>query len=214
MFRQEACWIEETVRSLKPLPNNCKVANLGSSNTYLQQSLQPHIYQHIINPLVQNRWSIINIDLKAEDGVDIVANITDTLFGEKYADNFGLTLCTNMLEHVEDINLAVQNIYSCTANYGYILLTVPYKYKKHLDPIDNMFRPKPMEILDLFSSNSVELIASQIITITDPQYYPVKQSRYPLWGYRHRVAYWLGKRHKVSGVLLKVKKDVRHHGNV
>ena len=211
MFRQEAIWIQETLSSIQPLAHNNKVANLGSSSVYFRQTVQPHIHQHIIAPLVQKQWSVINIDIKKEDGIDLIADITKASYSIENADQFALTLCTNMLEHVENIGIAVQNIYSSTVVNGFILLTVPYKYKKHLDPIDNMFRPTPTEIYNLFRKGSVEIIASAIIAISDKQYYPVKQSRFPFWGYRNRIAFWLGKRHKVSGILLQVKKDVRHN---
>jgi SAM-dependent methyltransferase len=214
MFRQEAMWIEKVLKSIKPLSGNCLAANFGSSTTDFRLVLQPHIHQYVITTLEKNNWQVKNIDFKNDIGVDIVADLTNPSIAKEYADYFGLTICTNMLEHVENINITIKNLFATTKSDGYILLTVPYKYKKHLDPIDNMFRPKPIEIYNLFLRDSVDIIASQIITITDKTYYPVKQSKYPLWGYRYRIAFWFGMRHKVSGILLKVKKDVRHNGNI
>jgi len=154
------------------------------------------------------------MDIKIEGGVGIVSDITKANYANDYSGQFALTLCTNMLEHVENIEQAVNSIYSCTVADGYILLTVPFKYKKHLDPIDNMFRSKSIEIYNLFNKGTVEIIAADIITITDKKYYPIKKSKYPLWSYRNRIAYWMGKRHQVSGILLKAKKDVRHNRNL
>jgi SAM-dependent methyltransferase len=204
MFREEAIWVENVLKDISPLPHNNRVANLGSSTGYFREVIQPHINKHIINPLSNNGWNIINIDLKEEDGVDIIADVTKSDFSNQL-NSFALTICTNMLEHVEDIELVVKNLQKITIKGGYILLTVPYKYKKHLDPIDNMFRPTPQQIVDLFPSKEVEIIAKDVIVIHDKDYYQVKKSRIPFWGYRNIIAYHLGKKHAVSGVLIKIK---------
>ena len=144
--------------------------------------------------------------MKAEDGVDVIADVSDPGMATRFKDQFTLTICTNMLEHVADIGLVARNLMSITADGGYILISVPYRYRIHHDPIDNGFRPTPGEILALFPSAQITCVAKAIISITDPFYYGIKKSRFPLWGYRERIAFFLGKRHKVSGVLFRVKK--------
>jgi hypothetical protein len=204
MFREEAVWIENALNKIKPLSHNNLVANLGSSTAYFREVIQPHIQQHLMLPLTNKGWNIINIDLKKEDGVHIVADVTKTDFSQKIQPA-ALTICTNMLEHVEDIGMVVKNLQKATVKGGYILLTVPYHYKKHLDPIDNMFRPTPDEIIHLFKDIEIEVIDKGIIVIQDKVYYKKKKSKFPIWGSREVIAYHLGKRHKVSGVLLKLK---------
>jgi SAM-dependent methyltransferase len=206
MFTEEAKWVEDALRLIKPLPSNKKVANLGSSTAYFREVIQPHINKHVLQPLKENNWQVFNVDLKPEEGVDEVADCTKKEFGQKYANQFGLTICTNMLEHVLDIPLVVQNLLDVTDNNGYIMLTVPYKYRIHHDPIDNGFRPEPKEIFNLFPSNKVSTVTEKIIVIDELDYYPVRKSRFPLWGQRERIKYKLGIKHKVSGILLKVNK--------
>lgn len=206
MFREEAKWVEEALKLIKPLPSNKKVANLGSSTSYFREVIQPHINEHLLMPLKQNGWEVFNVDLKPDEGVDEVADCTQKEFGEKYANKFGLTICTNMLEHVLDIPLVARNLLDVTENGGYIMITVPYKYRIHHDPIDNAFRPRPQEILSLFPSDKVTAVTEKIIVIDDLDYYAVRKSRFPLWGKRERIKYQLGIRHKVSGILLKVNK--------
>ena len=94
---------------------------------------------------------------------------------------------------------------------GTSLISVPYRYRIHHDPIDNGFRPTPGEILAFFPSAQITCVAKAIISITDPFYYGIK-IWFPLWGYRERITFFLGKRHKVSGVLFRVKNNyyVRH----
>ncbi len=206
MFKQEAAWIKKVLGNISPSNDYNKVANFGSSTTEFRTKVQPHIHNLIILPLENKGWEILNIDFKQDDGVDIVADLTNINFGEKLKDQFALTLCTNLLEHVEDINVVIKNLIAVTQSNGHILITVPYKYKIHHDPIDNRFRPQPQEIVALFNCNKVEIIASSIITINDLYYYRIKKSHIPFWGYRDRIGYYLGKRHKVSGVLLKILK--------
>ncbi len=206
MFREEVQWVERVLQRIEPLQSNNQVANLGSSTAFFRKQVQPHIDKHLIEPIIQRGWKVINVDIKEETGVDLLADVTSKDFGEQLENQFALTICTNMLEHVSNIPLVIENLFKVTVNCGYLLITVPYKYKIHHDPIDNRFRPQPQEIVALFNGNKVEIIASSIITINDLYYYRIKKSHIPLWGYRDRIGYYLGKRHKVSGVLLKILK--------
>jgi SAM-dependent methyltransferase len=205
MFREEAIWIETALSKLKPSLNNT-VANLGSSTAMFRQKIQPHIHQYLIDPLQKNGWKVLNVDMKQEDGVDVVGDLTNPAFGKQYKDQFALTICTNMLEHVENIPLVVKNLVEVTQSEGHILITVPYKYKIHHDPIDNGFRPTPQQIVDLFKDVAGNIVASHIIAVTDKDQYKIRKSRFPIWGYRERIAFYFGKRHKTSGILFSIKK--------
>jgi SAM-dependent methyltransferase len=204
MFIEEALWINEALNEVKPSESNPVIANFGSSTLYFRTVKQPHIHKYIIHPLKKKNWQIINIDIKKEEGVDVAADIADAAFGKEYSNTFSLTLCTNVLEHVENISAVVNNLLAVTKKNGYILVTVPYKYRLHYDPIDNGFRPKPAEIVSLFKKGSVNVLRSRIININDKKYYTVKKSKFFLWSHRERIKYFLGMRHKVSGILLQV----------
>lgn len=205
MFREESVWIKNVLDTIRPLNENNKVANFGSSTKEFRTVMQPHIEQNIFLPLQKNGWDILHIDFKKENGVDIVADLTDRSFAENFKNKFALTLCTNMLEHVVDIHATVNNLLMVTQHNGYLLITVPFKYRIHHDPIDNGYRPTPDEIVQMFSKNEAELISETIIVINEKKYYRIRKSKIPFWGYRERLMYHLGKRYKVSGVLLKVK---------
>ncbi len=205
MFAEESVWIRGVYDKLDP--NRIKkVGNLGSSSLEFRTRIQPHIHTNIIKPLQDKGIDAINIDLKKESGVDVIGDITTPEFGTDFQNQFDLILCTNLLEHVMDINLVINNLVQATRNNGYILLTVPYKYKLHLDPIDNGFRPTPNQIADLFVGTDYRIVNSQIISINNNKEYKIKKSKLPLWGYRERVLYYLGKRYKVSGILLQIVK--------
>lgn len=206
MFREESIWVKNALAKLRPVDGHNEVANIGSSTEHFRKVVQPHIHHNIIQSLEQSGWQVFNVDLKQEPGVDLVADVTQPGFAAPFEDRFALTLCTNLLEHVEDIALVVNNLVAITRPNGHILVTVPYKYKRHLDPIDNGLRPTPREIYELFKQAGDTIVDSQIISISDKSYYRIKPSRFPLWGYRERLAYYLGKRHKTSGILFSIKK--------
>lgn len=207
MFREESIWIKNALQKIQPSQNN-EVANIGSSTGHFRTVVQPHIHKNIMEPLTANGWKVLHVDLKDEPGVDLVADVTQVNFADNFKNRFGLTICSNLLEHVEDIDLVIQNLVDITCNNGYVLITVPNKYKLHYDPIDNGFRPTPFEIASRFlqMGNPVNVIDDQIISISDIDYYRIKQSRIPFWGYRERMKFYMGKRHKVAGILLQVEK--------
>jgi hypothetical protein len=203
MFREEARWIWEITKNLHPLPSNNTALNLGSSTKAYREVIQPHIQQFVLLPLKNNGWNIVNVDTKKSDGVDIVADVSKQCL-LNILPLSSLTICTNMLEHVSDISVVVKNLLEVTVNGGFILLTVPYKHRRHPDPIDNMFRPTPDEIAALFPAEAINVKEKCIIIIKDKKYH-LHTSRFPFWGSRYLVGYYMGIRQKVSGILLKVK---------
>lgn len=206
MFREESLWIKDALKKLKPKYGNNEAANIGSSTDHFRRVIQPHIHQNIIHTLSESGWRVFNVDMKKEKGVDLVADVTAKDFSSQFKDRFSLTICTNLLEHVEDIKLVTKNLVDITKSGGHILVTVPYKYKIHYDPIDNGFRPTPQQIVNLFNEVAEYIIDSKIISISDKDQYRVRKSRFPVWGYRERLAYYFGKRHKTSGILFSINK--------
>lgn len=205
MFPEESEWIRDAISSLD-IREIKQVGNIGSSSLIFRTKIQPHIYNNIIAPMEKNGANVVHIDLKEEEGVDVIGDITSPTFGESFRDQFDLVLCTNLLEHVLDINLVVQNLVKSIKSAGYILITVPYKYRLHFDPIDNGFRPTPDEIAELFSGTNLSVEGNRIISVNNIEAYPIRKSKYPLWGYRERIKFLFGHRYKVSGILLKITK--------
>ncbi|MCW3110761.1 MAG: class SAM-dependent methyltransferase [Segetibacter sp.] len=206
MFREESLWIKKAIQKLKPVNGNNEVANIGSSTDHFRKVIQPHIHNNIIDTLLATGWKVINVDMKKEQGVDLVADVTKENFAEPFKERFALTICTNLLEHVEDIKLVTKNLVAITRSGGHLLITVPYKYKLHYDPIDNGFRPTPQQIVDLFKDVAEYIVDSKIISVSDKDQYRIKKSKFPVWGYRERLAYYFGRRHKTSGILFSIKK--------
>lgn len=205
MFAEESEWIREAIAGLDSREIK-EVGNIGSSSLVFRTVIQPHIHNNIIAPIEKSGAHVVNIDLKKDEGVDVIGDITLPTFGDQFRNQFDLVLCTNLLEHVVDINLVVQNLIKAVKNTGYILITVPFKYRLHYDPIDNGFRPTPNEIASLFFGSNFAIKASKVISIKDIEAYRIRKSRYPFWGHRERLLYFFGKRYKVSGILICITK--------
>ena len=183
------------------------MANSGSSTAEFRQQIQPHIHRDVIAPLEAAGARVVYVDFKPAAGVNVTADLSAPDFASHFERGFDLSLCTNMLEHVEDIPAVVDNILRIAAPGACLLLTVPRRYPLHFDPIDNGFRPRPDELAALFQRRaSCRVLRSQVIAIRESAYYPVRKSAYPLWGYRLRLRYLIGWYYKVSGVLIQ-KKD-------
>ena len=65
--------------------------------------------------------------------------------GHKYLDitsaiqieeKFDLVLCTNVLEHIFDINSAIQNLRYLLKDRGHLVVSVPFIYPLHDEPKD------------------------------------------------------------------------------
>lgn len=204
MFVEEAKWVNSVLEKITE--ENLIIGNLGSSTLEFRMIHQPHIQDIIINPLAERKHKIYNIDFKNGNGIEIVDDITDPGFGPKYFNFFDIVLCTNMLEHVENIPVVIKNLIDITKPGKYILITVPRKYHLHFDPIDNGFRPTPKELLEYFKKCNYQVVSQKIISINQLKAYKFKKSKWPLWGYREKIKYFFGQRYKVTGILLKLKK--------
>lgn len=66
--------------------------------------------------------------------------------------NCNVVLCSNVLEHLKDKNRFIESLKILTTKKGSILIvTVPYNFPYHPDPIDNLFRPDLNMLLGYFS---------------------------------------------------------------
>jgi len=214
MFREESIWIKNVLETIQ-LQVGSKVIDFGSSSIYTRLVVQPHIDTNIYNPLKKRGCEILCCDMKSNVGIDIVLDITkkDNPQLKKLKKRFDLGLCCNILEHIVNPKIAIHNIASTIKPGGYLLVTVPYNYFRHEDPIDTMFRPSPAEIIYLIEQFvTVEKVKEEIIIINERRYYyaPVYPNiwwhNFPFIGYR-RMINWLIKRWrwKVSAVLVIIK---------
>jgi len=216
MFREEARWLADIIYSLQP-NSVFPMLNIGSSSKKFRESEQPWIDELLFKPARQKGYSIINVDMKYDLGVDLVGDLCDPIFLQKLSEiNIKSVLCSNLLEHVTNREEICQIISSIIPNGGYVFVTVPYQYPYHRDPIDTMFRPNIEELSSLFPDSKIvngEIVAggylvqsttivpviyvlAMFIRLILPIYQPFR------WFDSLRYALWLFRKIFVSCVLL------------
>ncbi len=149
MFEEESVWIKNSIADIlikEPKDIN-NILDVGSSTLKFRTLIQPCIDENIFKPLRNQGKEIFYLDIKEDEGVDIVCGIDniDTI-GRK----FDLVICANLLEHVEDAKKTANNLKLLVKRGGYLLITVPHFYFYHPDPIDMMYRPDNASLEELF----------------------------------------------------------------
>jgi hypothetical protein len=149
MIKEEAKWIAKIIRLHEDV--FFPLLNLGSSTALFRKTIQPWIDEFVFNPSLIKNNKVIHCDLKEDEGVDIAGNILEKKF-TKYLKsyNFKSIICSNVLEHIEDPSKFCDAIESIAFSGSYIIITVPYLYPYHKDPIDTKFRPDINAIIRLF----------------------------------------------------------------
>lgn len=211
MFIQEAQWIQSILEGVE-LEQGMQVLDIGSSSLEFRTIIQPHIHRYIHEPLIEKGVQITTLDTKQAEGVDLVMDLTQPNLVEKTFDKkFDLVICCNILEHVEDRRVFLENVLKYCRPHGQLLLTVPRQYPKHNDPIDTMYRPTPRELEKFVASMSTaEVLQSEVLSISDRQYYPTEILRKKDYLTLKPIRMWVSwffppLRWKVTCMLLKIQ---------
>ena len=152
MLFAEAKWISELVTSrTTEFTRGGVCLNLGSSTLKFRTETQPYIENLVIKSIESAGLKVINVDLQESEGVDLVMDFSVDSNTAKLR-NFGadVLLVSNLLEHVADFRSVAMSISEIVPTGGHLVLTGPYLYPHHPDPIDNGFRPNKREIRALF----------------------------------------------------------------
>ncbi len=219
MFRVEADWISRIVYDPRDPKEFFPLLNVGSQTLKFRKTDQPHIDQLIFSPAREKNFKVVHTDLQQGEGIDISGDLCNPDFLDRLRTyRFKSVLCSNLLEHVsvgmrKPICVAIEQI---VENQGYIIVTVPFSYPYHPDPIDTYFRPTPAELGALFEqcehiesaiieyhsfarklANNRKLLFTTLIRSLMPFYRPNK------WlGVVHQF-FWLFRNYKVTAVLLR-----------
>lgn len=127
------------------------VINIGSSTAEFREHTQPFIHELVFKPLVDRGVPIVHVDIKADAGVNVVANLLKD-------DDFSLlrqlgaktVFCSNVLEHVPNPNEFARRLALLVPEGGTLIVTVPSSYPFHPDPIDNGLRPDLPRLASMF----------------------------------------------------------------
>jgi hypothetical protein len=161
MLIEEAGWIGETIRRHFK-KDDYPLLNIGSSTAHFRESVQPHIHQSVFLPIQDEKNEVIHLDIKQSDGVDLVGDLNNGEFRESLRQlGIRSVLCSNLLEHLEHPKVICESILNVLPKGGLIVVTVPYEFPFHKDPIDTLLRPDVMELQKFFPGTS--LLDSAII---------------------------------------------------
>lgn len=156
MLYNESLWIKKNLKHLG-ISKNTTVLDIGSNTLMYRKIVQPYIDRNVFEPLRRKGCEIFYADKKNIEGVDIVFDIEK----ESINDKFDIVLCNNLLEHVNDIKRVSEKIMQLVKKGGYLLVSVPFLFPLHYDPIDNGFRPSAKELANLFPNQKI--IKAEII---------------------------------------------------
>lgn len=165
MLPEESIWIGNELLELAKKEKLSPLLNFGSSTGHFRELEQPIIYKNIFGPLKERKVQVYHLDIKQADGVDFVGNVFEDkqLYEEVKAKKVKSILCSNLLEHVPDTRPFYHILEELVEDKGYILVTVPYRYPYHADPIDTGYRPTVEEVVNSFSN--ARLVKGEILTI-------------------------------------------------
>lgn len=174
MRPEEAKCVASLVGSLG-LPAGATCLNVGSSTRRFREVEQPHIQAALVGPLEAQGIRFVHCDLKPADGVDLVGNVLDPDFQRRLADRQpDLLLCCNLLEHLTDPQAFADACAGLVRAGGYLVVTVPFSYPYHADPIDTLLRLDPAGIAGFFPGWTLvrgEVVSSQTFlqeTLAEP----------------------------------------------
>ena len=137
--------------------------NVGSSTRDFRARVQPHIDKNIFALFEgSRRQSLSLLDLKGDDGVDIVGNFQDPALVENLASlQIRSIMVSNLLEHVTNPTLVCDTALKLIPHGGYVILSGPRDYPFHADP-DRHDVPGPSveEIHSYFPKRQLSIVPS------------------------------------------------------
>jgi len=125
--------------------------NVGSSTLEFRTKTQPYIDSEVFEPLRQRRGEVYHLDMKPDPGVDLVGNLLDPNFRNSIRKlTIRSAMVSNLLEHVTNREEICETLLDVIPDGGYVIVSGPFRYPYHADPIDTLFRPSIDQVAGLF----------------------------------------------------------------
>jgi hypothetical protein len=106
-----------------------------------------------LEPLRSAGFEIVNIDIRDDQGVDMVGDPSDDAFlNELKNKGFSFSDLANLLEHLEDRHPFITACSDMIAPGSVMLVSVSYSYPYHPAPIETLYRSSPEELFVEFHS--------------------------------------------------------------
>jgi hypothetical protein len=153
MFKVEAIWIAKCLQYVSENLEGASgyVLNLGSSTKRYREVQQPFIDELIFSPM-KDKFNFIHADAKSGSGIDLSGDFCSDLFWRQVNErSYDVVICSNLLTHVLDIDIIINNINRITKRRAYVIITSPFIYPYCSDPHDSKFRPSCQRLASLFT---------------------------------------------------------------
>lgn len=165
MLSEESIWIRNIIKD-KFSDEDFPLLNLGSSTQEFRKITQPDIYNNVFAPLIKAKKKVFHADMKDEIGVDLVGDLNEELFRIRLkALSIQSVLCSNLLEHLEEPQIICNAILDILPKGGKLIVTLPFQFPYHKDPIDTMLRPSIEELKLMFPGT--KCIDSEVVNSTN-----------------------------------------------
>lgn len=179
MLKNEAVWIGNELGKL-PLKKGMKVLNVGSSTLDFRKNEQPYIHAEIFQPMYDGDIEVIHLDIKQDEGVDLVGDLTDKNFISKLKEQkIDVVICSNLLEHLTNRGFLIDALNEILPENGFVIITVPYRFPFHKDPIDTMYRPSVEQLAGLFPS--MKMVSGDEVKEPDTSYFKTIKVNYKVF---------------------------------
>lgn len=173
MLIAESEWVG---RALMALPDDAfPLANIGCQTAEFRTVTQPWIETDIFGPLKAAGREVIHVDIRQDEGVDLVADVTTSAGQHAIRARGARTfLCANLLEHVPDAGEVLDALKAGVPVGGYLLVTGPLGFPYHPDPIDTMFRPSWGEMAAMLGPSFAVVDGADIVCHRMSHYYAMR----------------------------------------
>lgn len=154
MRLEESVCIQNYINLLIANATPIHCLNIGAGNLEDQRLTKPWISANVFRSLNATGCKIIHTDFVPYNGIDVITDLSNPRCLE-FADHLEgpkVILCSNVFEHLQSgvRKTAITAIQGALQPGDYLIVSVPYKYPFHPDPIDTLYRPSSDELSSLF----------------------------------------------------------------
>lgn len=162
MLKNESLWIKKFVPSIIA-EDAFPVLNVGSSTSHYRKIAQPHVQENIFSQFTDEKSQVIHLDMKTDEGVDLIGNLYDPQFLHKIKKlKIKTIFCNNILMYLDEESRRklAEIFYNIIPEGGYLLISNSHIFPAAPDPKEEYYRDGAMDMYkNLFSK--FKLIASE-----------------------------------------------------
>lgn len=177
MLVEESIWIAEKIKEILP-EEPFPVLNIGSSTLAYRTEKQPFIQNNIFNLFSDEKKQVIHLDMKGDDGIDLVGDLSDENFRRLVKElKPKLILCNNILMYLnKNTRKELSKIlFEILTENGYLIITNSLVFPPSPDPVEAYYRATPEKMYKSLFGNFY--LIDQNIAKTEYNFYKFLKSK-------------------------------------